>query len=125
MSRQFIGPAMASIFAIFAFKDEARRSGERPAREPSALIHHGLRSAVDRVVGLVRDRRRRVVPENMGFPALIVDVLRLNRDVGLQTGRERCAVGEFDMHLGAVCTIFVDGDEAHDFIAEFLTMNHR
>jgi hypothetical protein len=29
------------------------------------------------------------------------------------------------MHLGAVCTIFVDGDEAHDFVAQFFTMNHR
>ena len=91
----------------------------------AALTDHGLRSAVDRVGDLARDRWRRVVPENTGLPALIVDILRLNRDVGLQTCRKNCAIGEFDMHLGAVCTIFVDGDEAHDFVAEFFTMNHR
>ena len=49
----------------------------------SALTNHGLPSAVDRVGGLARDRQRRVVTENTGLPALIVDVLRLNRDVGL------------------------------------------
>jgi hypothetical protein len=125
MNQLFNGPAMDSISALFVSKDGASRLGERPTRGTSALTDLGLPSAVDRVVGLARDRRRRVVAENTGLPALIVDVLRLDRDVGLQTRREGCAIGEFDMHLGAVCTIFVDSDEAHDFIAEFFTMNHR
>jgi hypothetical protein len=83
MSQLFNGPAMDSIFALFVSKDGARRSGERPARGTLALTDHGLRSPVDRVGDLARDRRRRVVPENTRFPAFIVDVLRLNRDVGL------------------------------------------
>ncbi len=49
----------------------------------SVLTNHGLPAVVDHVGGLVRDCRRRVVTENAGLPALIVDVLRLNRDVGL------------------------------------------
>jgi hypothetical protein len=48
----------------------------------SVLTNHGLPSAVDRV-DLVRHCRRRVVTENTGLPALIMDVLRLNRHVGL------------------------------------------
>jgi hypothetical protein len=76
---------MDSISALFVSKDGARRLGEWLATGTSALPDHGLPSAVDRVGGLARDRRRRVVPKNTGFPALIVDVLRLNRDVGLQT----------------------------------------
>ena len=55
---------------------------------------------------------------------MIVDILGLDQDLALQTCRESCAIGELDMHLRAVCTIFVDGDEAHDFVAEFFTMNH-
>ena len=54
-----------------------------------------------------------------------MNILRFDRDISLQTSGESCAIGEFNMHLGTVRSIFVDGDEAHDFVAEFFTMNHR
>jgi len=34
------------------------------------------------------------------------------------------SVGEFNMHFGIICAVFVNGQEAHDFVAEFFTMNH-
>jgi hypothetical protein len=77
------------------------------------------------VVASARNCRSRVIPKNTRFPTLIVNVLCLDGDTGLQTSGESGAVGEFDMHLGTVCAIFIDGDEVHDFVAQFFALNHR
>jgi hypothetical protein len=77
------------------------------------------------VVASARNCRSRVIPKNTRLPTLIVNVLRLDGDISPQASGESGAVSEFDMYLGTVCSIFIDGDEAHDFVAQFFALNHR
>ena len=61
----------------------------------------------------------------MQLIALPGAVFRLDRDLILETGTEGSPVGEFDMDLGAISAVFIDGEGAYDFVRKLFTFDHR
>jgi hypothetical protein len=68
--------------------------------------------------------RHGVVLEDLRLSAFIPNALCLNGDIGFQADGEAGAIGEIDLKIGAIATIFKDGAQANDFSGQFFAFNH-
>jgi hypothetical protein len=73
---------------------------------------------------LATGRRTGVVLKDSRFPALISNVLRLDRDIIFHTDAKGSAVGELDVDLGTVAAVLKYGEVAHDFGGKYFAFNH-
>lgn len=122
-SRCRIWISRGSQVASFAVRPAIapRRVRSRSSNEPAQRIRCHKESALP---ALPRACWTGIVPENGRLSALIVNVLCLDREMSLQTGGKGRAIAELDMNFRAIHAIFVDGDEADDFIGQFFAVDH-
>ncbi len=63
--------------------------------------------------------------KDLGLTPSILDMLRFDRNIRFQGGREGRSIRECDVNFGPIRAVLIDGNEAYNLAAEFVAANHR